>query len=81
MFGGVERCVSGGYKLVVPRGYDFEVNRLGKVATWILYAALALVIVTNEGTDWPVWLFWLGVALAVVAAAQYVLKARREVAT
>ena len=76
---GRDLVLVGGYELVVPRGYDFEVNRLGKVATWILYAALALVIVTNEGTDWPVWLFWLGVALAVVAAAQYVLKARREV--
>ena len=27
-----------GYKLVVPRGYDFSVNFLGKVATWLLYA-------------------------------------------
>ena len=24
----------GGYKLVVPRGYEFEVSRLGKIATW-----------------------------------------------
>jgi CDP-diacylglycerol--glycerol-3-phosphate 3-phosphatidyltransferase len=68
-----------GYKLVVPRGYDFEVNVLGKVATWVLYAAIALVIVTDDGVDWPVWLFWTGVALALVAAAQYVLEARREV--
>ena len=32
----------GGYKLVVPRGYEFEVSLLGKVATWGLYASLAL---------------------------------------
>jgi CDP-diacylglycerol--glycerol-3-phosphate 3-phosphatidyltransferase len=69
----------GGYKLVVPRGYDFEVTTVGKVATWLLYAAIALLIVTSPSADWPLWLFWLGVALAVVAAAQYVLKARREV--
>ena len=69
----------GGYKLVVPRGYDFSVNALGKVATWALYAALALVMVTHEGTDWPIWLFWTGVALALAAAALYVAKARREV--
>ena len=69
----------GGYKLVVPRGYDFEVNVLGKLATWVLYAALALTMVTREGTDWPLWLFWIGVGLALVAAAQYILKARREV--
>ena len=24
----------GGYKLVVPRGYSFDVSRLGKIATW-----------------------------------------------
>jgi CDP-diacylglycerol--glycerol-3-phosphate 3-phosphatidyltransferase len=70
-----------GYKLVVPRGYDFEVSALGKVATWVLYAALALVLVTEKGTDWPLWIFWIGVALAVVAALQYVAKARREVRT
>jgi CDP-diacylglycerol--glycerol-3-phosphate 3-phosphatidyltransferase len=69
----------GGYKLVVSRGYDFEVNLLGKAATWLLYAALALTMVTREGTDWPLWLFWGGVGLALLAAAQYVAKARREV--
>jgi CDP-diacylglycerol--glycerol-3-phosphate 3-phosphatidyltransferase len=69
----------GGYKLVVPRGYDFEVNLLGKAATWLLYAALALTMVTRDGTDWPLWLFWGGVALALFAGAQYLVKARREV--
>jgi CDP-diacylglycerol--glycerol-3-phosphate 3-phosphatidyltransferase len=69
----------GGYKLFVPRGYDFEVNLLGKAATWLLYAALALTMVTRNGTDWPLWLFWGGVALALLAAAQYLAKARREV--
>jgi CDP-diacylglycerol--glycerol-3-phosphate 3-phosphatidyltransferase len=69
----------GGYRLVVPRGYDFEVNLLGKTATWILYAALALTMVTREGTAWPVWLFWIGLGVALVAAAQYIAKARREV--
>ena len=69
-----------GYRLVVRRGYDFEVTRVGKLATWVLYAAIGLVLVTDDGVDWPVWLFWTGVALALVAAAQYVQKARREVA-
>src|SRR5262245_22885269 len=68
-----------GYKVVVPRGYEFEVSALGKVATWILYASLACVIVTDKGTAWPLALFWVGVALAVAAAVQYLLKARREV--
>ncbi|HEY7380211.1 MAG TPA: CDP-alcohol phosphatidyltransferase family protein [Gaiella sp.] len=68
-----------GYKLVVPRGYEFEVTRLGKLATWILYFSLACVIVTDKGTDWPLVLFWIGVVLAVGAGVQYLLKARREV--
>lgn len=68
-----------GYKLVVPRGYEFEVSFLGKLATWILYFSLGGVLVTAKGTDWPLWLFWLGVALGLGAAAQYVVKARREV--
>jgi len=69
----------GAYKVVVPRGYDFEVNRLGKLATWVLYASLGFTMVTHGGTTWPLWLFWAGLGLAVLAAAQYVLKARREV--
>jgi phosphatidylglycerophosphate synthase len=68
-----------GYKVLVPRGYDFEVNTLGKIATWVLYASLALVLVTEEGTAWPIWLFWVGVVLAIAALVQYALKARREV--
>ena len=69
----------GGYKLVVPRGYEFEVTLVGKVATWLLYASVAFLIVTSDGTEWPLLLFWVALALALVAAAQYVLKARREV--
>ena len=69
----------GGYKLVVPRGYQFEVNFLGKAATWVLYASLALTMVTHAGTEWPVWLFWIGLGVALGAAAQYLVKARREV--
>jgi CDP-diacylglycerol--glycerol-3-phosphate 3-phosphatidyltransferase len=68
-----------GYPLVAKRGYDFSVNLAGKAATWLLYASLAFVMVTRAGTDWPLWIFWAGFALAVVALAGYVLKAKREV--
>jgi CDP-diacylglycerol---glycerol-3-phosphate 3-phosphatidyltransferase len=68
-----------GYKLVVPRGYEFEVSGLGKAATWILYFSLACVIVTEKGTGWPIVLFWAGVGLAVAAGARYLVKARLEV--
>jgi CDP-diacylglycerol--glycerol-3-phosphate 3-phosphatidyltransferase len=70
-----------GYKLVAGRGYDFSVNLAGKVATWLLYASLAFVMVTRKGTDWPLWIFWAGVALAAISLAGYLLKARREVET
>jgi len=70
-----------GYKLVVGRGYDFSVNFAGKAATWLLYASLGFIMVTREGTDWPLWIFWAGVVLAAIALVGYLLKARREVAT
>ena len=65
--------------LVVGRGYRFEVNLLGKVATWALYASLALVLVTSRGTDWPVAIFWAGFGLAAASLVLYARKARREV--
>src|SRR6266571_4201106 len=43
----------GGYKVVVPRGYELSVNFLGKVATWILYAAISFVMVTRADESWP----------------------------
>jgi CDP-diacylglycerol--glycerol-3-phosphate 3-phosphatidyltransferase len=70
-----------GYKLVVDRGYEFSVNLAGKAATWLLYASLAFVMCTSEGTDWPLWIFWAGVVLAAVSLAGYLRKAKREVRT
>jgi CDP-diacylglycerol--glycerol-3-phosphate 3-phosphatidyltransferase len=70
-----------GYNVVVKRGYEFGVNLAGKAATWLLYASLGFIMVTRKGTDWPLWIFWAGVALSAVALAGYLLKARREVET
>ena len=69
----------GGYKLVVPRGYDFEVNFLGKLATWVLYASLAFVLATRMGTHWPLWIFWIGFGIAVAAGVLYLVSAWRHV--
>jgi CDP-diacylglycerol--glycerol-3-phosphate 3-phosphatidyltransferase len=55
----------------LPRGYEFSVSFLGKAATWVLYAAVAFVLVTHEGTSWPLWIFWAGLGMAVGAAALY----------
>lgn len=68
----------GGYKLVVPRGYEISVSFLGKAATWILYAALALMLATEQGTAFPFILFWIGLGLALVAGVAYVVSALRR---
>jgi CDP-diacylglycerol--glycerol-3-phosphate 3-phosphatidyltransferase len=67
-----------GWRILAPRGIDLDVNVVGKAATWILYAAIGFRIVTADSTDWPLWLFWIGVAGAVVAAMFYVRDARKE---
>jgi CDP-diacylglycerol--glycerol-3-phosphate 3-phosphatidyltransferase len=67
-----------GTPIVMGRGYEFQVNLLGKAATWLLYAALAFVMVTHKSTDWPVWIFWAGLGLAVLALLEYAVKAKRE---
>jgi phosphatidylglycerophosphate synthase len=64
-----------GSRFAIKRGYTFEVTALGKTATWILYLSLACVLLTRAGTDWPLRLFWAGLALAVLAGLQYVVKA------
>jgi CDP-diacylglycerol--glycerol-3-phosphate 3-phosphatidyltransferase len=63
----------GGSRFAVRRGYRFEVSLLGKAATWILYASLVCVLATPDGTEWPLGLFWAGLALAVAAGVHYVV--------
>ena len=66
-----------GWRVLAPRAIDLDVNLLGKAATWILYLAIGCRIVTHDHTSWPLWLFWTGLALAVVAAMFYVRDARK----
>ena len=68
-----------GTPIVLGRGYEFQVNLIGKTATWLLYFSLGFVMVTHEATAWPIWVFWTGFALALVSLGEYALKARREV--
>ena len=67
-----------GSVLLAPRGTEVDVNAVGKAATWVLYAAIFFRLVTHRATDWPVDLFWAGLALALVAGVFYVATARRE---
>jgi CDP-diacylglycerol--glycerol-3-phosphate 3-phosphatidyltransferase len=70
-----------GWRVLAPRGIDIEVNWIGKASTWLLYAAVAFRIVTHDHTQWPLWLFWIGLAGAVVAAMLYVVEARKRLNT
>jgi CDP-diacylglycerol--glycerol-3-phosphate 3-phosphatidyltransferase len=65
-----------GYKFLAPRGFELEVTFLGKLATWILYAALCFLLATEEGTAWPLVILWIGIVVALGAGVQYLLKAR-----
>jgi CDP-diacylglycerol--glycerol-3-phosphate 3-phosphatidyltransferase len=68
-----------GYGAIRNRGYEFAVNFVGKVATGVLYAGLTGVVASGEGTEWPLWIFWTGLTLAVAAGALYAVSAWRAV--
>ena len=68
-----------GSGFLAPRGLEIDVNVVGKAATWLLYAAIFFRIVTHRATDWPVDLFWAGIALSLLAGVFYVGAAWREV--
>ena len=68
-----------GTPAALRRGYEFSVSFLGKAATWVLYASIAFLLVTDKGTDWPVALFWIGVGLAVAAGILYAASVWRTV--
>jgi CDP-diacylglycerol--glycerol-3-phosphate 3-phosphatidyltransferase len=69
----------GGSRFAMKHGYEFEVSLLGKTATWVLYASLVGILITEPGTTWPVVLFWLGLGLAAVAGLDYVVRVWRAV--
>ena len=69
----------GGSRFAIRRGYTFEVSFLGKAATWVLYASIVCILATEEGTDWPLALFWAGLVMALVAGVDYVVRVLRTV--
>jgi CDP-diacylglycerol--glycerol-3-phosphate 3-phosphatidyltransferase len=69
-----------GWRVLSPRGIDLDVNLVGKGATWLLYAGIGFRIVTHDHTQWPLWIFWIGLIGAVVAAMLYVRDAWKELA-
>jgi len=67
-----------GWRVLTPKGIEIDVNLLGKGATWLLYFAIGCRIVAHNHTSWPLWLFWIGLAGAIVAAMLYVRDAWRR---
>ena len=65
--------------VMVRRGYKFEVNTLGKAATWLLYLGVGCSMVTHPSTPWPLWIFWIGLGFALAAGALYISSAVRLV--
>jgi CDP-diacylglycerol--glycerol-3-phosphate 3-phosphatidyltransferase len=65
-----------GSPFLVKRGIEIDVNIVGKAATWLLYAGIAFRIVTDA--NWPLWLFWAGVVLALISAGLYARTAWKE---
>jgi CDP-diacylglycerol--glycerol-3-phosphate 3-phosphatidyltransferase len=66
-----------GARFATKRGYVFDVSLLGKAATWVLYVSIFCLLVTREGDDWPLWLFWAGIGMAGLAGLDYVVKVLR----
>lgn len=67
-----------GSGLLAPRGLEIDVNLLGKTATWVLYAGIFFRIVTHHATQWPLDVFWAGIALALAAGVLYIRTAWGE---
>jgi CDP-diacylglycerol--glycerol-3-phosphate 3-phosphatidyltransferase len=67
-----------GWRLLKPRGVDLDVNVIGKAATWVLYAGIGFRIGFRDSTDWPLWLFWIGLGVSVIAAMFYARDAWKE---
>jgi len=68
-----------GWRVLAPRGIDLDVNVLGKAATWVLYAGIGFRIGFADNEAWPLWLFWTGLGLSVLAAMFYARDGWREV--
>jgi len=75
---GRDVALMAGYKAIAPQGYELKVNLLGKAATWLLYAGIFFLLVTDKSTHWPYWVFWAGLVLALASAAAYAVGAWRE---
>jgi CDP-diacylglycerol--glycerol-3-phosphate 3-phosphatidyltransferase len=68
-----------GLTLFRGRGIGVEVNFVGKVATWALYASIGFVLTTHKQDEWPLWVFWIGIGIALASGGQYLYDAWRRI--
>lgn len=68
-----------GLVAAADRGYELSVIYLGKAATFLLMAALWLVMLTPASADWPLLLVYAGIVLSVAAGVVYVVTVPRAV--
>jgi CDP-diacylglycerol--glycerol-3-phosphate 3-phosphatidyltransferase len=57
-------------------GYELSVIYLGKAATSVLMAGLALILLLPSSASWPPVLFWAGLGLSLVAGCVYLVSVR-----
>jgi CDP-diacylglycerol--glycerol-3-phosphate 3-phosphatidyltransferase len=65
-----------GLRVAASRGYELSVIYLGKTATSVLMVGLGLIMFTSPGTRWPVYVFYVGLGLSLLAGVIYVVTVR-----
>lgn len=65
-----------GLRVAAARGYELSVILLGKTATAMLMLGLGLIMLTDPSTRWPVYVFDVGLILALAAGVIYVITVR-----
>jgi len=70
-----------GLPLAARRGYELTVIYLGKTATAVLMLGLTLIMLTPPSTHWPLYVFYVGLALALTAGVVYLVTARGRLDT
>jgi CDP-diacylglycerol--glycerol-3-phosphate 3-phosphatidyltransferase len=70
-----------GFRLAASRGYELSVIYLGKTATFVMMAGLGLIMFTSGSTQWPVYLFYVGLGLSLLAGVVYGVTVRSRMRT
>ncbi len=68
-----------GSRFAIKSGYEFSVSLVGQIATWVLYSSVVAILITREGTLFPLVLFYVGLGLTVAAGIGYLFAVWRAV--